>query len=60
MMARDQGDFRLHNPWPKIAWGVAAGVVVASAVLGFGVLSRYQQNGPTPATVEGVASVSAT
>ena len=46
-MARDQGAFRLHNPWPKIAWGMVALLVVVSTVLGFGVLSRYQQNGPT-------------
>src|SRR6185369_8746956 len=47
LMARDQGAFRLHNPWPKIAWGMVALLVVVSTVLGFGVLSRYQQNGPT-------------
>ena len=46
-MARDQGAFRLHNPWPKIAWGMVALLLVVSTVLGFGVLSRYQQNGPT-------------
>jgi cytochrome c553 len=47
MMARDQGAFKLANPWPKIAWGMTASVVVVSAILGFGVLSRYQQNDPT-------------
>jgi hypothetical protein len=46
-MAREQGAFRLHNPWPKIAWGMVALLVVVSTVLGFGVVSRYQQNGPT-------------
>jgi cytochrome c553 len=46
-MARDQNTFRLNNPWPKIGWGVVAGVAVVSIVLGFGVLSRYQQNDPT-------------
>jgi cytochrome c553 len=43
-MVRDQGTFKLHNPWPKIGWGMAAGTIVVSAVLGFGVLSRYQSN----------------
>ena len=47
MMARDQGPFQLHNPWPKIGWAMAAGVIVVAAVLGFGVLSQYQQNDPT-------------
>jgi cytochrome c553 len=46
-MARDHGAFRLHNPWPEIVWGMVASVVVVSAVLGFGVLSRYQLNDPT-------------
>jgi cytochrome c553 len=46
-MARDQDTFRLDNPWPKIGWGMAAGVIIVSLVLGFGFLSRYQQNGPT-------------
>jgi cytochrome c553 len=46
-MARDRGTFKVANPWPKIAWGMTAGVVVVSALLGFGILSRYQQNGPT-------------
>jgi cytochrome c553 len=46
-MVRDRGPFKLANPWPKIAWGMLAGVVAVSAVLGFAVLSRYQQNDPT-------------
>src|ERR1700754_1834511 len=46
-MARDQGAFGLDNPWPKIAWGLVACVTVVSLALGFGVLSRYQQNAPT-------------
>lgn len=41
------GSSRPHNPWPTIGWGMLAGVVAVSAVLGFGVLSRYQENGPT-------------
>src|SRR5437588_51126 len=47
MMARDQGTLKGANPWPKIGWGIAAGLVIVSAVLGFGLLSRYEQNGPT-------------
>jgi cytochrome c553 len=46
-MARDQGAFKLDSPWPKIAWGILACGIVVSAALGFGVLSRYQQNDPT-------------
>jgi cytochrome c553 len=46
-MARDQGTLKLNNPWPKIGWGLAAATMVVTAVLGFGVLSRYQQNAPS-------------
>jgi cytochrome c553 len=45
-MARDQATLKLNNPWPKIGWGMVAGIAVVSVVLGFGVLSRYQQNAP--------------
>jgi cytochrome c553 len=46
-MVRDQGTFKLHNSWPTIGWGMLAGVLAVSAVLGFGVISRYQENAPT-------------
>jgi cytochrome c553 len=46
-MAGEQHLFRLENPWPKLGWGMLAGVIVVAAAIGFGVLSRYQQNGPT-------------
>ncbi|MDB5541635.1 MAG: Cytochrome [Devosia sp.] len=46
-MAHDRGPFKLSNPWPVIGWGVVAGALVVSVVLGFGVLSRFQQNAPT-------------
>jgi cytochrome c553 len=46
-MGHDRGPFKFHNPWPTIGWGMLAGVVAVSGVLGFGVLSRYQQNAPT-------------
>ena len=45
-MTRDQSAYRLDNPWPSIGW-VSLGVLVGiSVVLGFAVLSRYQQNDP--------------
>ncbi|HTR16363.1 MAG TPA: c-type cytochrome [Acetobacteraceae bacterium] len=34
------------NPWPRIGWGALAATLVISCILGFAVLSRYQQNGP--------------
>ena len=46
-MVREQGPFNLNNRWNHIAWGSTAVVVVASFLLGFLVLGRYQQNGPT-------------
>jgi cytochrome c553 len=46
-MAQDQATFEPNNPWPKIGWGLVAGIAVVSVVIGFGVLSRYQQNDPT-------------
>jgi cytochrome c553 len=47
MMVRDQGPFRLDNAWPRIGWWSAAVLVGVSFVLGFVVLARYQENGPT-------------
>jgi hypothetical protein len=44
-MVRNRGSFNIDNPWPKIGWGVTIGVIVVAGVIGFGVLSRYQQNG---------------
>lgn len=46
-MGRDQGPFKLDNPWPRIGWWSAVSLVGFSVVLGFVVLARYQQNGPT-------------
>jgi cytochrome c553 len=46
-MGRDQGSFKRDNPWPRIGWLSLGALVVVSAVLGFFVLPRYQQNGPT-------------
>lgn len=44
MTVRDENPF---NPWPRIGWGMVAAVLVVSAVIGFGLLGRYQLNGPT-------------
>jgi cytochrome c553 len=45
-MVREKGPFKLSNPWPRIAWGSMAVVLVASFLIGFFVLGRFQQNGP--------------
>jgi cytochrome c553 len=45
-MARDQSAHRPDNPWPSIGWVSLAVLVGISVVLGFAVLSRYQQNDP--------------
>jgi cytochrome c553 len=45
-MARDQGPFKLANPWPRIGWWLAASVIGVSMVLGFVFLPRFQQNAP--------------
>jgi cytochrome c553 len=37
----------LDNPWPRIGWLATAGLLAVSVVLGFVVLGRDQQNGPT-------------
>lgn len=55
-MARDRGPFKLANPWPRIAWWSAVTTVVVSAVLGFIVLPRHQQNGPTLDTWSAICS----
>ena len=46
-MAREQDPIKLHDPWPRIAWGTMAVVFIVSFLLGFAVLGRFQQNGPT-------------
>jgi cytochrome c553 len=47
MMARSQGALRLDNPWPRIGWISFAVIVFTSSLLGFVVLSRYQENSET-------------
>jgi len=49
-MVREQGPFNLNNRWDRIAWGSVATVCLVSFVLGFLVLGRFQQNGPTLGT----------
>jgi cytochrome c553 len=44
MMASSQGAFRHDYPWSRIGWGSFAVIIVASCLLGFVFLSRYQQN----------------
>jgi cytochrome c553 len=46
MVARYIGPFKLHNPWVKIGWLSAGGLLVTGVILGFVLLSREQQNGP--------------
>lgn len=43
-MTRNQGAFKLDHPWPLIGWISSIAIVVVSSLLGFVVLSRYQQN----------------
>ena len=46
-MTRDQGTSTDDHPWQRIGWMSFAGIVVVSSLLGFVVLSRYQQNDET-------------
>jgi cytochrome c553 len=46
MMGREQDVFRTRNPWPRIGWSLAAGLIAVGAILGFVILSGEQQNGP--------------
>jgi cytochrome c553 len=48
MAARRTGPpFKLHNPWVKIGWLSTAGLLGVSIFLGFILLGRAQQNGPS-------------
>jgi cytochrome c553 len=49
-MVREQGSFKLNDPWPRIAWGTIAVVFIVSFLIGFIVLGRFQQNGPALGT----------
>jgi cytochrome c553 len=53
-MARDQGPFRLANPWPRIGWLTLAVILVLAGVLGFLVVNRYQPSGETLSLWSGI------
>src|SRR6266700_1635044 len=46
-MVREQGPPKLDNPLPRIAWRTIGAVFIVSFLLGFFVLGRFQQDGPT-------------
>jgi cytochrome c553 len=46
-MDPEPGPTKLTHRWTRIAWGTTAAIVVASFLVGFLVLGRIQQNGPT-------------
>lgn len=45
-MDHDQDASKSDNRWPRSAWWLTVAVVVVLSVLGFGVLSQYQQASP--------------
>ena len=49
-MVREQGPFKLNNPWSRISWTSTAVVFVVCFVFGFVVLGRFQQNDPALGT----------
>jgi len=49
-MGSDDGRLKHDNPWPRIGWGSTAVLLAVAALLGFLVLGRDQQNGPTLGT----------
>jgi len=42
----EKGPLKHSDPWPRLAWVSIAGVFIASFIIGFLVLGRFQQNGP--------------
>ena len=46
MAAHTPGPFKFHNPWVKIGWLSAVGLLGVSIFLGFVLLGSAQQNGP--------------
>lgn len=46
-MVREQGPFKTDSAWPRIGWRITAALLVVSFALGFLVVSRSQQGGPT-------------
>jgi len=49
-MVREPGPFKPDNPLPRIAWRTIGAVFIVSFLLGFFVLGRFQQDGPTLGT----------
>ena len=47
MATRELRSLSTYNPWPMIGWGTAAAIIIVAGLLGFGLLDRYQQGGPT-------------
>jgi cytochrome c553 len=45
-MTRSKGPYKVDNPWVRIGWLTASGLVTVAVILGFAVLGREQQNGP--------------
>jgi cytochrome c553 len=50
MMGHERDQTQADNPWPRIGWCSAAASIGVAFVLGFIVLGRYQQDGPTLTT----------
>jgi cytochrome c553 len=46
-MAREQAPIKTGNPWPQIGWRITATLLIVSFALGFLVVSRSQQGGPS-------------
>ena len=55
-MGHDHDTSEMGNPWPRAGWWSAAVLICVSAVLGFVVLARYQQNGPALSTWGAICS----
>jgi cytochrome c553 len=54
MTDRERDQTWVNNPWPRIGWCSAAASIVVAFVLGFIVLGRYQQGGPTLTTWDAI------
>jgi cytochrome c553 len=44
-MTRSKGPYKVDNPWVRIGWLTASGLVTVCVILGFAVLGPEQQNG---------------
>ena len=50
MSPHDHDSHEHGDPWPLIGWSGLVAIVAIAGILGFMVLSRYQQNGPNLST----------